>query len=101
MIETQEQELENGFDEISSWIHFLILLLVALFFAATLMSWVFGANITRLISEMILSVSKLANELVHGNSREERLSIQSKNELGTLSHSFNEPLDRPQKKKSI
>ena len=95
----QEQLLGNDIDEISNRAHFLIVLLVALFFVAVLISGVFGASITRSISEPILSISKLANELVHGNSIKKRLPIQSKNELGTLSHSFNELLDRLQEDK--
>ena len=95
----QEQLLENDIDEISNRTHFLIVLLVALFFAAALISGVLGASITRSISEPILNVSKLADELVHGNSRKKRLPIQSTNELGTLSHSFNELLDRLQEDK--
>jgi methyl-accepting chemotaxis protein len=71
---------------------------VALLFVAALISEVFGASITRSITEPILSIIKLAIELVHGNSREEGLPIQSKNELGTLSHSYNELLYRLQKK---
>jgi hypothetical protein len=38
MPKIQEQALENDFDEISSRSHFLILLLVALYFVAALMS---------------------------------------------------------------
>ena len=60
----QVQALENDVDEFFCRSHFLIVLLVTLLFA------------TALISELILSVSKLADELVHGNSREERLSNQ-------------------------
>lgn len=100
MTAIQEQLLENDVDEISNRTHFLIVLLVALLFAAALISGVLGASITRSISEPILSVSKLANELVHGNFRKKRLPIQSKNELGTLSQSFNELLDRLQEEKS-
>jgi methyl-accepting chemotaxis protein len=95
----QEQLLENDIDEISNRTHFLIVLLVALFFAAALIIGVLGVSITRSISEPILNVSKLADELVHGNSRKKRLPIQSTNELGTLSHSFNELLDRLQEDK--
>jgi methyl-accepting chemotaxis protein len=95
----QEQLLENDIDEISNRTHFLIVLLVGLFFAAALISGVLGASITRSISEPILSVSKLADELVHGNFKKKRLPVQSKSELGTLSHSFNELLDRLQKEK--
>jgi methyl-accepting chemotaxis protein len=95
----QEKLLENDVDEISSSTHFLIVLLVGLFFAAALISGVLGASITRSISEPILDASKMANELVHGNFRKKRLPIQSKNELGTLSQSFNELLDKLQEEK--
>ena len=96
MSANQEKLLENDVDEISSRTHFLIVLLVGLFFAAALISGVLSASITRSISEPILDASKLANELVHGNFRKKRLPIQSKNELGTLSQSFNELLDKLQ-----
>ena len=96
MSANQEKLLENDVDEISSRTHFLIVLLVGLFFAAALISGVLAASITRSISEPILDASKLANELVHGNFRKKRLPIQSKNELGTLSQSFNELLDKLQ-----
>ena len=96
MSANQEKLLENDIDEISSRTHFLIVLLVGLFFAAALISGVLAASITRSISEPILDASKLANELVHGNFRKKRLPIQSKNELGTLSQSFNELLDKLQ-----
>ena len=96
MSANQEKLLENDINEISSRTHFLIVLLVGLFFAAALISGVLAASITRSISEPILDASKLANELVHGNFRKKRLPIQSKNELGTLSQSFNELLDKLQ-----
>ena len=96
MSANQKKLLENDVDEISSRTHFLIVLLVGLFFAAALISGVLAASITRSISEPILDASKLANELVHGNFRKKRLPIQSKNELGTLSQSFNELLDKLQ-----
>ena len=96
MSANQEKLLENDIDEISSRTHFLIVLLVGLFFAAALISGVLAASITRSISEPILDASKLANELAHGNFRKKRLPIQSKNELGTLSQSFNELLDKLQ-----
>jgi methyl-accepting chemotaxis protein len=99
MTAIQEKLLENDVDEISNRTHFLIVLLVGLFFAAALISGVLGANITRSISEPILDASKLANELVHGNFRKKRLPIQSKDELGALSQSFNELLDRLQEEK--
>ena len=97
MSANQEKLLENDINEISSRTHFLIVLLVGLFFAAALISGVLATSITRSISEPILDASKLANELVHGNFRKKRLPIQSKNELGTLSQSFNELLDKFQK----
>ena len=99
MSANQEKLLENDVDEISSRTHFLIVLLVGLFFAAALISGVLAASITRSISEPILDASKLANELVHGNFRKKRLPIQSNNELGTLSQSFNELLDKLQEEK--
>ena len=86
MTEIQEQSLDNDVDKLSIRSHFLIVLLVALLFAAAL------------ISETILSVSILCNELGHGNSRSERLPIQSKNGLGALSYSFYELLDRLKEK---
>jgi len=75
MSANQEKLLENDVDEISSRTHFLIVLLVGLFFAAALISGVLAASITRSISEPILDASKLANELVHGNFRKKRLPI--------------------------
>ncbi|WP_454064992.1 HAMP domain-containing protein [Candidatus Nitrospira salsa] len=100
MTALQEQLLENDVEEISSRTHYLIVLLVALFFTAALISGVLGANITRSISEPILDVCKLADELAHGNYKGKRLPVHSRNELGTLSQSFNQLLDRLQKEKS-
>ena len=100
MTAVQEQLLENDVENISSRTHFLIVLLVALFFTAALISGVLGANITRSISEPILDVCKLADELAHGNHQRKRLPVHSRNELGTLSQSFNQLLDRLQKEKS-
>lgn len=100
MTALQEQLLENDVEEISSRTHYLIVLLVALFFTAALISGVLGANITRSISEPILDVCKLSDELAHGNYKGKRLPVHSRNELGTLSQSFNQLLDRLQKEKS-
>ncbi|GJL64970.1 MAG: hypothetical protein NPIRA04_36240 [Nitrospirales bacterium] len=100
MTGVQEQLLENDVETISSRTHYLIVLLVALFFTAALISGVLGANITRSISEPILDVCKLADELAHGNYKGKRLPVHSRNELGTLSQSFNQLLDRLQKEKS-
>jgi methyl-accepting chemotaxis protein len=100
MTTVQEQLLENDVAEISSKTHFLIVLLVALFFSTALMSGVLSANISRSISEPLLEVCKLADELAHGNFKGKRLPVISRNELGTLSQSFNQLLDQLQKEKS-
>jgi methyl-accepting chemotaxis protein len=99
MTTVQEELLENDVEEISRKTHFLIVLLVALFFTAALISGVLGANITRSISEPILDVCKLADELAHGNHKRKRLPVLSRNELGTLSQSFNQLLDKLQEEK--
>jgi methyl-accepting chemotaxis protein len=96
----QEQLLENDVEEISRRTHFLIVLLVALFVSAALISGVLGANITRSISEPILDVCNLADEIAHGSSKKKRLPVLSRNELGTLAQSFNRLLDRLQEEKS-
>ena len=100
MTTVQEQLLENDVEEISTKTHFLIVLLVALFISAALLSGVLGANITRSISEPILDVCRLADELAHGSSKRKRLPVGSRNELGTLAESFNQLLDRLQEEKS-
>jgi methyl-accepting chemotaxis protein len=94
MTSVQEELLETDVAEISQKTHFLIVLLVALFFSAGLISIVLGANITRSISEPILDVCKLADELAHDNQKRQRLPVTSENELGTLSQSFNHLLDK-------
>ncbi len=99
MTSVQEELLESDVEELSSKTHFLIVLLVALFFTATLISGVLGANITRSISEPILDVCKLADELAHGNHKRKRMPVHSRNEIGTLSQSFNQLLDRLQEEK--
>ena len=96
----QEELLENDVEEISQKTHFLIVLLVALFFTAALISGVLGANITRSISEPILDICKLTDEIAHENQSKKRLPVISQNELGTLSQSFNQLLDRLQAEKS-
>jgi len=100
MTTVQEKLLENDVAKISTKTHFLIVLLVALFISAVLISGVLSANIARSISEPILEVCKLADELAHGNLKGERLPATSRNELGCLSQSFNQLLDRLQQKKS-
>ncbi len=95
----QEGLLENDVAEISKRTHFLIVLLVALFFTAALISGVLGANITRSISDPILDICKLTDEIAHGNEKKKRLPVLSQNELGTLSQSFNQLLDRLQEEK--
>ncbi len=99
MTADQEQLLENDVEEISSKTHYLIVLLVALFLSATLISGIFCVNFTHSISEPLLEICKLADELAHGNYNEKRLPVTSENELGSLSHSFNQLLDRLQKEK--
>ena len=99
MTSVQEELLEIDVEEVSSRTHYLIVLLVALFFSVVLISGVLGANITRSISEPILKVCKLADELAHGNQKNTRLPVLARNEWGTLSQSFNELLDRLQEEK--
>ena len=99
MTTVQEQLLENDVEEISSKTHFLIVLLVALFVSAALISGILSVNITHSVSEPLVEICKLADELAHGNYNEKRLPVTSGNELGTLSQSFNELLDRLQKEK--
>ncbi len=100
MTSAQETLLENDVAEISKRTHFLIVLLVVLFVSAALISGVLGANITRSITEPILDVCRVADELAHGNFKSKRLPVHSRNELGTLSHSFNQLLDRLREEKS-
>jgi len=99
MTAVQERLLENDVEEISTRTHFLIVLLVALFITAALISGVLCANISRSISEPLLEICKLADELAHGNFKGKRLPVTSQNELGTLSQSFNQLLDRLQEEK--
>ena len=90
----QEKLLENDVQEISSKTHYLIILLVALFFSAALISGVLAANIARSISEPILEACHLADELAHENAEGRRLPVTCNGELGSLSQSFNRLLDR-------
>ena len=99
MTSVQEELLESDVAEISRKTHFLIVLLVALFLAAALISSALGANITSSISKPILDVCNLADEIAHGNQTKKRLPVFSGNELGTLSQSFNQLLDRLQEEK--
>ena len=99
MTSVQEELLEHDVADIFRRTHFLIVLLVALFISATLISGLLGANITSSISDPILDVCNLADELAHGNHKSKRLPVHSQNELGTLSQSFNQLLDRLQEYK--
>ena len=99
MTSVQEELLESDVAEISKKTHFLVVLLVALFFSAALISSALGANITSSISKPILDVCNLADEIAHGNQTKKRLPVFSGNELGTLSQSFNQLLDRLQEEK--
>ena len=56
MTAVQERLLENDVEEISTRTHFLIVLLVALFITAALISGVLCANISRSISEPLLEI---------------------------------------------
>ena len=96
----QEKLLENDVQEISSKTHYLIVLLIALFFSAVLISGVLAANIARSISEPILEACHLADELAHENVEGRRLPVTCNGELGSLTQSFNRLLDRLQKEKS-
>jgi len=96
----QEKLLENDVQEISSKTHYLIVLLIALFFSAVLISGVLAANIAGSISKPILEACHLADELAHENVEERRLPVTCNGELGSLSQSFNRLLDRLQKEKS-
>ncbi|MEK9627568.1 MAG: HAMP domain-containing protein [Nitrospinota bacterium] len=100
MTTVQEKLLENDVEEISSKTHYLIVLLAALFFTAVLISGVLSVNIAKSISEPILEVCHLADELAHGNFKGKRLPVTSRNELGSLIQSFNQLLDRLQKDQS-
>ena len=96
----QEKLLENDVQEISSKTHYLIVLLIALFFSAVLISGVLAANIAGSISKPILEACHLADELAHENIEGRRLPVTCNGELGSLSQSFNRLLDRLQKEKS-
>jgi len=96
----QEQLLENDVAEISSRTHFLITLLIGLFFAAALISGLLGAKITLSISQPIKDISELASQLAQGKYRKKRLPSHAENELGVLSESFNKLLDKIQDDKS-
>ncbi|MEC9423247.1 MAG: MCP four helix bundle domain-containing protein [Nitrospinota bacterium] len=96
----QEKLLENDVQEISSKTHYLIVLLIALFFSAVLISGVLAANIAGSISKPILEACHLADELSHENVEGRRLPVTCNGELGSLSQSFNRLLDRLQKEKS-
>jgi len=100
MTKLQEQLLENDVAEISSRTHFLITLLIALFFAAALISGLLGAKITRSISQPIKDIGELASQLAQGKYRKKRLPSHAENELGVLSTSFNKLLDQIQDDKS-
>lgn len=97
MASVQEQLLENDVETISSKTHYLIVLLIAMFFSAALISGVLGANITHSISGPILEACRLADELAHGELKRKRLPVTSRNELGILSRSFNQLLDQLKK----
>jgi len=100
MTSIQEELLKSDVESISKKTHFLIVLLVALFLSAALISGVLGANITRSITEPIIDICKLADVLAHENHKSKRLPVLYENELGTLSQSFNKLLERLQEDKT-
>lgn len=94
MTETQNRLLDEDMKEISSRTHFLITLLVLLFFMAALMAGVLGSAITRTISEPIQQVSHMAREMAKGNLRQKKLPIHARDEVGDLADSFNQLLEK-------
>ena len=89
----QQADLEA----ISKQTHRLIILLIILFFIGALSSGVLGATITKAVSNPIRKVSHMARELAAGNLRQKDLPIESNDELGELSKSFNQLLARLKK----
>ncbi|MCF8721259.1 methyl-accepting chemotaxis protein [Nitrospina gracilis Nb-211] len=94
MTETQNQLLEKDMQEISDRTHFLVILLVFLFFMAALMAGVLGSMITRTVSDPIKQVSNMAREMAQGNLRQKKLPVQAKDEVGDLTESFNQLLEK-------
>ncbi|MCF8723778.1 methyl-accepting chemotaxis protein [Nitrospina gracilis] len=94
MTDTQNKLLDKDMQEISNRTHFLVVLLVILFFIAALMAGVLGSTITRTVSEPIKQVSNMAREMAQGNLRQKKLPIQSKDEVGDLTESFNQLLEK-------
>jgi methyl-accepting chemotaxis protein len=100
MTKIQEQLLENDVAEISDRTHLLITLLIALFFAAALISGLLGTKITHSISLPIKDISELASQLAQGKYKTKRLPSHADDELGVLCSSFNKLLDQLQDDKS-
>lgn len=94
----QNQLLEADMNDISKRTHFLIILLVLLFFVAALTAGVLGSMITRSISEPIQQVSRMARQMAEGNLRQKKLPIHAQDEVGHLAESFNQLLDKMKQK---
>jgi len=94
----QNQLLEQDMNDISSRTHFLIILLVLLFFVAALMAGVLGSAINRTISDPIQNVSRMARQMAEGNLRQKKLPIHAHDEVGDLTESFNQLLEKMKKK---
>ncbi|NIR49693.1 MAG: HAMP domain-containing protein, partial [candidate division Zixibacteria bacterium] len=97
MTESQNSLLQEDMDAISSETHRLIILLIISFFVGALISGVLGSAITQAVSRPIKNVSHMARELAAGNLRQKKLPVESRDELGDLSESFNQLLDRLKK----
>lgn len=98
MTENQNDLLNKDVEDISNRTHYLITLLVLLFFTSALISGVLGSSITRGISEPIQKVNHLAREMASGNLKQKKLSVTSQDELGDLTESFNQLLERMKNK---
>ncbi len=94
MTDSQNALLNRDVEEISDRTHYLITLLVLLFFASALISGVLGSSITRGISEPIQKVSSMAREMASGNLKQKKITVNSQDELGDLSESFNQLLEK-------
>lgn len=97
MSESQNLLQQADLEAISKQTHRLIILLIILFFIGALSSGVLGSTITKAVSNPIRKVSLMARELAAGNLKQKNLPIESNDELGELSKSFNQLLARLKK----
>jgi len=98
MTDIQNKLLKKDVEDIGDRTHYLITLLVLLFFASALVSGVLGSSITRGISEPIQKVNLMAREMASGNLKQKKLSVTSQDELGDLTESFNQLLEKMKNK---